>query len=123
MSKIDSVLFRLLRTTPEERPALTATLGRLATKLEGQGWQRVVWVRKETTQSYLLLRTEGTRIIGLVALFLDSEQQLGFINIAGEVDPAEIGKLAQKLNINGLEGAEAVKPLTDSPPPPEPPNP
>lgn len=102
LAKIRSVLFRLYRTEPAERPALAGALGRTAARLEALGWQRAVWVRKEATQTYLLLQTDGTRISGLVALFLDADQQLGFINIAGEVDPAQIGRIAQRFDIGDL---------------------
>ena len=48
----------------------------------------------------------GTRILGLVVLFVDDEQ-FGFINLVGDIDPGQIGRIARRYNIEMLERFES----------------
>ena len=110
LAKIKSVVFQLYKPGPEELPGVRDRTLKAALALDKLGWQRVVFLRQEQNHNFLYLKLDGNRIVGLTALFVDREQQFGFINIAGEVDPAQIGRIGQKLNIQVLEEAEGKLP-------------
>lgn len=110
LSKIKSVVFQLFKPGPEDLPRVRESTLKAALALDKLDWQRVVFLRQEQNQNFLYLKLDGNRIVGLTALFVDKDQQFGFINIAGEVDPAQIGRIGQKLNIDVLEEAEGKLP-------------
>ena len=107
LSRIQSVVFRLYEVKPEEAASVRSRSARAASTLEGRGWQRVVKLRDEGTEAYVFVRTEGNRMVGLTALFFDDQDQFGFINIAGEIDPAQIGRIGRRFDIEMLEETQA----------------
>lgn len=117
LAKIESVVLRLYKLTPGEVAGARETMNRAAAALEKRGWLRTVMVRDEKQHLLLFFRPEGTRMVGVTALFLDTEPKFGFLNIAGEVDPAEIARIGRSLNIDVLEHVDGSTP-TDSATPP-----
>lgn len=122
VAKIQSVLFRLYQLTPEDLTRLRRETAASASALEKTGWQRVVWMKSLDAVNYLYLKMAGNRIVGLTAIFIDKKNQLGIINLAGEIDPAQVGKIGQRFNIEALTGAEgslktggATKPEAEQP--------
>lgn len=106
LAKIKSVVFQLYKPKAVDLAEIRSRVARNASLLEGRGWQRVVWMREGNTVHHIYLKSAGNRIVGLTALFVDKDSQFGFINIAGEVDPAQIGRIGQRFNIQGLAVAE-----------------
>lgn len=117
ISKVQSVLFRLYQLTPGDLERLRRDTATSAAALEKKGWQRVVWMRGEKSVNYLYLKMEGNRVIGLTALFIDQQNQFGIINLAGEIDPAQVGRIGQRFNIEALTAAQDS--LSTQPPKPE----
>ncbi len=72
--------------------------------LRREGWETVVSIRDEENV-HILLRTDGDRILGVLAAFSDAES-FGLVNIVGEFDPEQIGELARELDIDALEGLD-----------------
>lgn len=70
-------------------------------ELRRDGWETVVSIRDEENL-HILLRTEGDSILGVLAAFSDDES-FGLVNIVGNFDPEQIGRLARQLDIEPLE--------------------
>lgn len=107
LAKIESFRFRLFRLPPREVAEVRRRVDRAAATLAGGGWQGVVRIREGDNTSHLFLKMDGERIVGLTVLFVDDEDQLGFINLAGEIDPAQIGRIGRRFDIDLLEEAQA----------------
>ncbi|MFH1756116.1 MAG: DUF4252 domain-containing protein [Candidatus Latescibacterota bacterium] len=84
-----------------------------AKQLEKSGWEVVVRVRdkREDEQVYIyLLPTNSDQIIsGLVVMVIDEDEDAVFINIVGDLDPAQIGKLGNTFGIDKLDNLENLK--------------
>lgn len=106
LAEIESFRFRLFRLPAPEVAEVRRRVEKAAAALAGRGWEGVVRIREGDNQSHLFLKMDGERIIGLTVLFLDQESQLGFINLAGEIDPAQIGRIGQRFEIDLLEEAQ-----------------
>lgn len=78
--------------------------GLLAKRLEGQGWETVVRVRENEERVNVYLKSDGKTIAGLVVMVLDPSEDNGaiFVNIVGDIDPQQIGRIGQKFNIDPL---------------------
>ena len=87
--------------------SLESKVTKASKKLEKDGWEVVVRVRdkKENEQVYIyLLPTKSDKIIsGLVVMVVEQDEDAVFINVVGDLDPAQIGKLGHKFNIDALE--------------------
>jgi len=83
--------------TATANEALQATVN----QLRSDGWEAVVSIR-DKQNLHILLRTDGDSIQGLLAAFSDDES-FGMVNIVGNFDPEQIGRLARQLDIGALE--------------------
>jgi hypothetical protein len=82
-------------------------IAEVAKKLEKDGWEVVVRVRdrKEAEQVYIyILPTNSEQIIsGLVVMVIGDDDEAVFINVVGDLDPAQIGKLGHTFDIDELD--------------------
>lgn len=68
------------------------------------GWERVVRIREKDERIDLYLRPDGDDIAGLyVAIQEDQGNEIVLVNIVGDIDPAELGRIGAKFNIEPLE--------------------
>jgi hypothetical protein len=83
---------------------LMAKTKQMAQGLEKKGWEIVVRVREDDEQVYVyLLPGKKTNIEGLVVMVIEEDDEATFVNIVGDVDPAEIGRLGRTLDIDGMD--------------------
>jgi hypothetical protein len=85
-------------------------VGRVAERLEKKGWEMVVRVRdkKDNQQvNVYFLPTRNDEIIsGLVVMVIDDTDEAVFVNIVGDLDPAQIGRLGEKFDIEGINSID-----------------
>ena len=79
-----------------------------ATKLEGDGWHAVVRVRDkgEQVRVYMKPGTGGT-LAGVTVMVTDSGAvgrggEAVFFNVAGTIQPAQLGQIASTIGMNGM---------------------
>jgi len=88
-------------------PALERKIQKTAKQLEDSGWDVVVRVRDndEDEQVYVyILPTKSDEIIsGLVVMVVEQDDKAVFINVVGDLDPAQIGKLGHTFDIDELD--------------------
>jgi hypothetical protein len=84
--------------------------------LQKNGWESVVTLRDEGSMN-LLVRSNDELILGLLAAFTDDEGSVGFLNIVGDFDPVQIGRLARQLDLQALDGLDldALEDAADKP--------
>ena len=75
----------------------------LAARMEKDGWERVMRIREKDELIHVYLRTLGEEISGLLMMGFEELDEAVFVNIVGEIDPAQIGRLGSKFNIAPLD--------------------
>jgi hypothetical protein len=75
-------------------------------KLEGDGWQRTVYVRDGTDRVRIYMKPGDPQaakpeIAGFVVMVVDDSDAV-FINVAGPVDPEQLGRLAGGFGWGGM---------------------
>ncbi len=76
----------------------------LAEQLEADGWETVVNLRDFGQYVDMYVKQNATAIEGMVLLVLDSEAgETVFINIVGNIDPQEMGRIGSKFTTAPLE--------------------
>jgi hypothetical protein len=93
-------VFPLAGTDPD---AIKAKISRAVRWLENSGWKATVKVRDEGEENYIYLKEQDGQVVGLTVLSFKPGDEAAVINIAGRLDPAQIGRLAQGLGLPQLE--------------------
>lgn len=77
----------------------------VAKRLEGNGWQTVVRVReRKQGQTYVYMKWVDKKVQGLVVMNVNpQEDEASFVNIVGEIDPEQLGRLGTKFHIDALD--------------------
>lgn len=71
--------------------------------LEGDGWQRVVYVQDGGEKVRVYARMEGQQMSGMTVLVVDATDAV-FINIDGRIDPAQLGRIAAAMGMTDVLG-------------------
>lgn len=104
LSKLKAIEVRGYPLHPSMFDDIDRRTNELAKRLEGQGWETVVRVRENEERVNVYLKSDGKTIAGLVVMVLDPSEDEGaiFVNIVGDIDPQQIGRIGKKFNIDPL---------------------
>ncbi|MEJ2722500.1 MAG: DUF4252 domain-containing protein [bacterium] len=76
----------------------------LAKQLENKGWEIAVRVREDEEHVYVyLLPGEKNDISGLVVMVVDEDDEATFVNIVGNIDPANIGRIGRAFHMDSID--------------------
>lgn len=82
------------------------TVDRVTEDIQKDGWETVVSVNEEKEKVRVYMKMSDTLIDGLVVMAVDEnssgqdKSEAVFINIIGQLDPQQIGRVTQRLNID-----------------------
>lgn len=104
LSKLKAIEVRGYPLTSTMFDDINRRTGAMAKELESQGWETVVTVRERDERVNVYLKAHEDVISGLVVMVLDPSDDDGavFVNIVGDIDPKQIGRIGQKFNIDPL---------------------
>jgi hypothetical protein len=85
-----------------DEKSVRAGIGRTVRWLEDHGWSSTMRVREEGEETYIYLKETDGKISGLTLLAFDPQDEAVVINIVGRIDPAQIGRLSERLHIEQL---------------------
>jgi hypothetical protein len=71
--------------------------------LEDRGWKANVRLREGGEETFIYMKEQDGKIVGLTVLTFNPGDEAAVINIAGRIDPAQIGRLGRKLDLPQLE--------------------
>lgn len=107
IDKLQGIFASVYEVPAENRSSLERRARETARRLESRGWQTVVELHDSAGDtSYLQVNTDGERILGLAAIFVEPDGTAGFINVVGDITPEEVGRLGRTFDIDVLERFE-----------------
>jgi hypothetical protein len=71
--------------------------------LEDRGWKANVRVREGGEETFIYMKELDGKIVGLTVLTFNPGDEAAVINIAGRIDPAQLGRLGRTLDLPQLE--------------------
>lgn len=85
-------------------------------ELESDGWMRMVYVEDKESSVRIHVKPNGGTISGLTVMVLGDDSEAVFINVIGDINPAELGKIAGNIGIGDLidDISEAVEEVEES---------
>ena len=73
--------------------------------MQSAQWEPVVQVNEADQQVQIFMKTKDENVEGLTVMAVDAEEAV-FINILGVIDPAQLGKVMDTLNVDVDMGSE-----------------
>jgi hypothetical protein len=110
ISGLQAIRLQVFPLAGADRAAVKGKVERAVRWLEDQGWASTVRVRDGDSEVYIYLKESGGKIVGLTVLALEPGHEAALINIVGRIDPAQLGRLGQRLDLPHLQRIPAKKP-------------
>ena len=130
LGKLKLIRVQKFRLDDEKLEKVDRKIDDLSAKLEKDGWMRAVRVREEEQNVNVYFKFGGEKVLGIMVMAVENGETAAFVNIVGEIDPAAIGRLGDRFNIDELHKIDAGghkhgnTPKTPKPPkPPKAPKP
>jgi hypothetical protein len=108
LGKLKAIHVRGYTIDRSDFPTVERRAAELSRRLENQGWDTVVRVRDESERVDMFVRVVNDAIAGLVVMVVSPyDRETVFVNIVGEIDPEQIGRIGSKFQIGALGRAES----------------
>ncbi len=103
MASLKSIQVQVFPLKGVDAGAVKARIGRAVHWLEDHGWESTLKVRDQGEETHIYLKEAGGKVEGLTLLSFDPKDEAVVINIVGRIDPAQIGRIGQSLNLPQLK--------------------
>ena len=99
LRKLKAVRVEVYELNKDSGPAVNM-LKEISEKLQSKGWEAVVTVQEKEEQVRIFVKISQDVIDGLVVMAVDDGGEGVFINIIGEIEPEQVGKVTRALDID-----------------------
>jgi hypothetical protein len=101
IKKLKAVRVHVYDIAGNDKPALNL-IAEVSEDIQAKGWLPIVSVNEEDEKVRIFTKITDDIMDGLVVMVVDNsdEGEAVFINIVGEIDPEQISKVTQSLNID-----------------------
>lgn len=98
LAGIDGIRVRVYKKL-KDPAAVESFIEDTSKTLERADWQRMIYVKDESKKVRIYVKMNGREMTGMTVMVVDEsgETQAAFINIAGTIDPAELGRVARAM--------------------------
>ena len=104
LSKIDYIHVQVFPMDSRSSEILMDKTRKVATQLEKQGWELTVRVREEGEQVHVyMLPGKKSDIAGLVIMAVEDQEEAVFVNVVGNISPAEIGRIGRTFHLDSMD--------------------
>lgn len=104
LHKLKAIQVRGFSLRHSEFAAITDRTSGLAKRLESDGWDTVVRVREDDENVDIFVRVNNGAIAGMIVMAVNpGDDETFFVNIVGDINPQEIGRIGRKFDINPLD--------------------
>jgi len=107
--KLKQIRVQTFAIEPQQLEQIEKKTQEMSGKFESQGWAPLVKMRdrREGSQTYVYMKWKDDKMQGLVVMNVDSkDDEASFVNLVGEIDPEQLGKLQRKFDIHGLDSLD-----------------
>ncbi|NBC17625.1 MAG: DUF4252 domain-containing protein [Bacteroidetes bacterium] len=109
LTKLRAIQVRGYDLSPSGYGTAEARMQDLGQQLEDRGWDTVVRVREDDEYVNMFVRVSDGAIAGLMVMTLaPGDEESFFVNIVGEIDPQQIGRIGRTFDIDPLDDTNAV---------------
>lgn len=104
LSKIDYIHVQVFPMRGGSSEKLMERTRQVGKQLEKKGWELTVRVREDEEQVHVyMLPGKKDDIAGLVVMAVEEGDEAVFVNIVGNINPAEIGRIGRTFHIDSMD--------------------
>lgn len=104
LSKIEYVRVQVFPVTSETASALKQKTAEVAKALDKKGWEMAIRVREDDEQVLVYLLPGPKDVIqGVVVMAVEDDGDAAFINVVGDINPTEIGRIGRTFHIDSMD--------------------
>lgn len=103
LSKLLLIKINTFTIDSQTATELKPKISKIESDLQNQNWEKCVRVRKQGELVNVYLKFDQKRIVGLVVMAIDEDNEAVFVNIVGETDWQSIHKIGRKFDIDELK--------------------
>lgn len=97
MQGLEGVRINIYDTAGNTEPALKQ-MNEAKAVLQAKQWQPIIQVKEEGEDVQMFSRLDGDVMQGMAIMVVNAEEAV-FLNILGNIDPAQVGKVMEQLNM------------------------
>lgn len=116
---LKGITVRVFPLTDKDDAPLRARIGKTVSWLEGRGWKPTLRVKEKGEETYIYLKETDGKIAGLTLFSLSPGDEAVVINIVGRIDPAQLGRLSQTLDLPQIRQGDTKQGKDKKPQKPE----
>lgn len=91
-------------TMDDNYSEIAGNVQKIASKLDGMGWDRIVKSKSKKRVTYVYIKTKGDEdVLGLAVMNVEKDGESSFVNVVGKINLDAIGRLGDKFNIPALD--------------------
>jgi hypothetical protein len=113
LAKLKQIRVQSFKIDSDKLQQIEQKTSEVSKRLEHDGWQTIVRVRQpqKRSQVYVYMKYLNNVVQGLAVMSVDPEEEASFVkasflNIVGEIDPAQIDRLQHHFDIHGLDSLD-----------------
>ena len=104
LSRLDGVYVVGYRLPPHDMDDFDVLSKRMGDSLRRNGWTVIVRYRDDKESTQLFAKMKDDQVQGMVVMSVEAgSDQAVFVNIVGDIDPEQIGRIGQKFQIGGMD--------------------
>ena len=105
------VLIRVEKFTVKEseKEQVKRIIQKVSKKLTKEKWSRIVRVKEKNERVEIFIKPDGKKIAGLLIMALEPDKETVFVNIVGNIDMDQLGKLSRKFDIPMMDSLGVKK--------------
>lgn len=108
IGKLRSIRISVFELQPEDLADATARALAISKQLEAGGWESAVVINSEDTLVRMYMMMHNDKVAGMTVMVIEPESNAVFINIVGEIDPAQLGRVTNQFGLS-LDNLAAEK--------------
>jgi len=98
ISKLKGIRVQMY-ATDENADAAKSQFSKVKGALKSSGWEPVVQVNEDDEQVFIYMKMDDGNMEGLTVMVVDEEEAV-FVNVIGQLNPAELGKVMKSLDVD-----------------------
>lgn len=98
MESLEGVRVNIYPTGGQQGPA-RAQIAKATSALQAENWEPVVQVKEDGEEVQIFMKADDTGMQGLTVMAVDGEEAV-FLNILGDIDPSQLGKVMKQLDVD-----------------------
>jgi hypothetical protein len=100
LCKLRSIRISVFELAPEDYAQAKEKADEISKALEAKGWEAAVVMRAEDSTVRLYMRLVGEMVAGMAVMVIEPGSDAVFMNIVGEIDPAQLGRVAAQFGVD-----------------------